>query len=73
MTRISIVSSWLCSTGVAVISSYCILTHHQNTPVEQKKAAADAARIHTRCNTGVNYYTVRPKVHAKAVKRKAVY
>ena len=40
MTRISIVSSWLCSTGVAVISSYCILTHHQNTPVEQKKAAA---------------------------------
>ena len=45
MTRISIVSSWLCSTGVAVISSYCILTHHANTPAEQKKAAEVATRI----------------------------
>ena len=45
MTRISIVSSWLCSTGVAVISSYCILTHHANTPAEQKKAVEVATRI----------------------------
>ena len=36
-------------------------------------AAADAARIHTRCNTGVNYYTVRPKVRADQIKSKVVY
>lgn len=48
MTRISVVSSWLCSTGVAVISSYCILTGHSNTPAEQKAAAEVAARISKR-------------------------
>ena len=69
MTRISIVSSWLCSTGVAVISSYCILTHHQNTPVEQKKAAAVAARIAKR---GL-IPEYRPKNrHSSAVKKTTV-
>ena len=36
-------------------------------------AAADAARIHTRCNTGVNYYAVRPKVRADQIKSKVVW
>ena len=45
MTRMSVVSSWLCATGVVVVSSYCILTHFKNTPADQKKAAALAERI----------------------------
>ena len=40
MTRISVVSSWLCATGVVVVSSYCILTHFKNTPADQKKMVA---------------------------------
>ena len=48
MTRISVVSSWLCATGVVVVSSYCILTHFKNTPADQKKAAALAERISKR-------------------------
>ena len=69
MRRISIVSSWLCSTGVAVISSYCILTHHANTPVEQKKAAEVATRI-TKRGLIPEY---KPKNrHSSAVKKTTV-
>lgn len=69
MTRISIVSSWLCSTGVAVISSYCILTHHANTPAEQKKAAEVATRI-TKRGLIPEY---KPKNrHSSAVKKTTV-
>jgi len=42
---ISVVKTWLCATGVAVIASYCILTNHQNTSSGQKQAAKAAARI----------------------------
>ena len=69
MTRISIVSSWLCSTGVAVISSYCILTHHANTSAEQKKAAEVATRI-TKRGLIPEY---KPKNrHSSAVKKTTV-
>ena len=39
VTLLSIVTSWLCATGVAVISSYCIITHNNRTAGGQKKAA----------------------------------
>jgi len=45
MTRISIVTSWLCATGVTVVACYCILTHHKNTPADQERAEKVAARI----------------------------
>ena len=38
LTLIKITSSWLCATGVAVISSYCILTHNNGKAGDQKKA-----------------------------------
>ena len=44
MTLVSVTSSWLCATGVAVISSYCILTHGGATG-NQKKAEQVACRV----------------------------
>ena len=35
MTLVNVTRSWLCVTGVAVISSYCILTHNNGTATEQ--------------------------------------
>lgn len=37
------------------------------------RLAVDAARVSVRYNTGVNYYTVRPKVSVEAVNRRVVY
>ena len=48
MTLISITKSWLCATGVAIIASYCILTHSNGTTADQKRAAHVAARISER-------------------------
>ena len=48
MTLIKVASSWLCATGVAVISSYCILTHNNGTAVSQKKAEQVARRVSKR-------------------------
>ena len=45
MTLVSVTSSWLCATGVAVISSYCILTHGNGAAGDQKKAAQVAYRV----------------------------
>ena len=47
-TLVSIVSSWLCATGVAVISSYCIKTHSNGTVADQKKAVQVANCISKR-------------------------
>ena len=38
MTLVSVTSSWLCATGVAVISSFCILTHNTRTAADKKRA-----------------------------------
>ena len=100
MTRMSVVSSWLCATGVVVVSSYCILTHFKNTPADQKKAAALVERINKRgtvseaeygkqraelgkatdparaseySRTGINYFTVNPKVNAEVGKNGMVF
>ncbi len=45
MTLVSVTSSWLCATGVAVIASYCILTHGNGTAAGQKKAERTACRV----------------------------
>ena len=45
MTLVNVTSSWLCATGVAVISSYCILTHNKGTSSDQKKAEQVAYRV----------------------------
>ena len=45
LTLIKITSFWLCATGVAVISSYCILTHNNGKAGGQKKAEQVACRI----------------------------
>lgn len=48
MTLVSVTSSWLCATGVAVISSYCLMTHSNGTAADQKKAAQVASSISRR-------------------------
>ena len=48
MTLVKVISSWLCATGVAVISSYCILTHNKGTAGCQKKAEQVAYRVSKR-------------------------
>ena len=45
MTLVSVTSSWLCATGVAVISSYCIMTHSHGTAADQRKAVQVASSI----------------------------
>lgn len=69
MTRISIATSWLCATGVAVIASYSILTHHKNTPKEQAQAAGVAKRISKQGT--IPEYKNRFK-HSSAVKKETV-
>lgn len=69
MTRISVVSSWLCATGVVVVSSYCILTHFKNTPADQKKAAALVERISKRGTVAEYKQNVK---HSSAVNKKTV-
>ena len=48
MTLVSVTSSWLCATGVAVISSYCIITHSNGTATDQKKAVQVASSLSKR-------------------------
>ena len=45
MTLVSVTSSWLCATGVAVISSYCLMTHSSGTAADQRKAVQVASSI----------------------------
>ena len=71
MTRISVVSSWLCATGVVVLTSYCILTHFKNTPADQKKAAALVERISKRGTIPEKDYKQRAK-HSSAVNKKTL-
>ena len=66
VTLLSIVTSWLCATGVAVISSYCIITHNNRTAGGQKKAAQVASRISKR-GTIPEYKST--KRHSSAVKK----
>ena len=72
MTRISVVSSWLCATGVVVVSSYCILTHFKNTPADQKKAAALVERINKRGTVSEAEYGKQRAKHSSAVNKKTV-
>ena len=65
-TLVSIVSSWLCATGVAVISSYCITTHSNGTVANQKKAVQVANRISKRGTVSEYKPTNR---HSSAVKK----
>jgi len=66
MTLISVLSSWLCATGAAVLVNYYIPTSFQDTPKEQKKAAGVAARISKR-GTIPEY---KPKSrHSSAIKK----
>ena len=48
MTLIIVASSWLCATGVAVISSFFIMTHNNGTAADQKKAVQVASGISKR-------------------------
>ena len=48
MTLVSVTSSWLCATGVAVISSFCIMTHSNGTAADQKRAVQVARRVSER-------------------------
>ena len=66
MTLVSVTSSWLCATGVAVIASYCILTHGPNATGSQKRAEWVAHRI-SKSGTIPDYKpTTR---HSSAVKK----
>ena len=47
-TLVSVTSSWLCATGVAVISSFFIMTHNNGTAADQKKAVQVASGISKR-------------------------
>ena len=66
MTLISVTSSWLCATGVAVISSYCILTHGNGTAGSQKKAERVACSVSKRGTVPEYKSTNR---HSSAVKK----
>ena len=66
MTLVSVTSSWLCATGVAVISSYCIITHNNNTVGSREKAAEVANRISKR---GMVPEYKSTKRHSSAVKK----
>ena len=48
MTLVSVTSSWLCATGVAVISSFCIMTHSNGMAADQKRAVQIARRVSER-------------------------
>jgi len=66
MTLVSVTSSWLCATGVAIISSYCIMTHSNGTEADQKKAAQVASSISKR---GTIREYKPTKKHSSAVKK----
>ena len=63
MTVISITSSWLCATGVAIIASYCILTHN-GTVNGKSKAEQVASRI---CKDGTTSEYKSKNRHSSAV------
>ena len=48
LTLVNVTSSWICATGVAIISSYCIMTHNKGGATDQKKAAQVAYRVSKR-------------------------
>ena len=66
MTLVSVTSSWLCATGVAVISSFCIMTHSNGTAADQKKAMQVASSISKR---GTIREYKPAKRHSSAVKK----
>ena len=66
MTLIKVTSSWLCATGVAIISSYCILTHNNGKADGQKKAEQVARRI-SKSGTVPEYKSVNR--HSSAVRK----
>ena len=66
MTLVSVTSSWLCATGVAVISSYCILTHGNGTAGDQTRAEQVARRVSQRGTVPEYKPTNR---HSSAVKK----
>ena len=65
MALISVKSSWLFATGVAVIASYCILTHN-GTVNGQSKAEQVASRI---SKDGTNSKYKSKNRHSSAVKK----
>ena len=67
MTLVSVTSSWLCATGVAVISSYCLMTHSNGTAADQKKAAQVAYRV-SRSGTIPEYKPANR--HSSAIKKR---
>ena len=66
MTLVSVTSSWLCATGVAVISSFCIMTHNNGTAADQKRAVQVARRV-SECGTFSEYKPT--KKYSSAVKK----
>ena len=67
MTLVSVTSSWLCATGVAVISSYCLMTHSNGTAADQKKAVQFAYRV-SRSGTIPEYKPANR--HSSAIKKR---
>ena len=65
MTVISITKSWFCATGVAIIASYCILTHN-GTVNGKSKAEQVASRI---CKDGTTSEYKSKNRHSSAVKK----
>ena len=65
MTVISITKSWFCATGVAIIASYCILTHN-GTVNGKSKAEQVASRI---CKDGTTSEYKSKIRHSSATKK----
>ncbi len=65
MTVISITKSWFCATGVAIIASYCILTHN-GTVNGKSKAEQVASRI---CKDGTTSEYKSKNRHSSATKK----
>ena len=66
MILLAVTSSWLCATGVAVILSYCVMTHSNGKVADQKKAERVASSISKR-GTVPEYKST--KSHSSAVQK----
>jgi len=68
-TLISVTRTWICATGVALVSSYGIMTHFQNTPEGQKRATQVASGMSKRGT--IPEYKPTNK-HSSAVKKTTI-
>lgn len=66
MTRISVLTTWVCATGVAVVTAYSVYINHKNVPKGRARAAEVAKHIAKR---GTIAEFKREAKHSSAVRK----